>query len=155
MGQSLSGNSKPSTAEGSGSRDTGYAMAAAGLSLVLAAVAIVDQLGSAELLAHAEGLYAAHGVAVSGGLIYGLLYAVAAVNVLAWLGVALGATTRVRWHFLAATGVAALLTLAMGVTLLTAGEYGGQVFPARWGLLALLPLAAALVGLLRFRRWTR
>lgn len=153
MGQSLSEISRtPTGNEGRSRGGIGFAFAAAGISLVLAAVAVVDQFGSSGLMHHAERLYGSHGVDVSSGLVYGLLYTVAAVNALAWLGVALGATTKVRWHFIAATAAASVITLGMGIALLTAREYGGQVFPTRWGLFAMLPLVPGVLGLLRIRR---
>ncbi|HWD79723.1 MAG TPA: hypothetical protein VG497_12600 [Kribbella sp.] len=128
------------------------ALVAVGLSILIAAVGIVDQLGRRSLIEHAASEYAAYGKHVSAGALYGTLYGVAVLNALLWLLVA----GLARSHHLIAAGVgviAVLLTAALGITLPSVSEYGVHPFPVLWGLLALLPAVAGAVatGLL-FRR---
>ena len=128
------------------------ALVAVGLSVLIAAVAIVDQLGSRSLIEHAATGYAAYGKHVSAGALYGMLYGVAVLDAVLWLLVA----GLARSHRLIAAGLGVgvvLLTAALGITLLAASEYGAHPYPALWGLLALLPAVAGAVatGLL-FRR---
>ena len=122
------------------------------LSLVLAAAAIVDQAGGQSLTEHADAMYASYGKQPSTGLLYGLLYAVAAANAVLWL-IVLGVA---RSHRRAAAILAVLATAVsavLAVVLLTASEYGDQLFPPLWGALALLPaLAGTVATVLLFRR---
>lgn len=107
-------------------------------SFALAAAALVDQLGTQALLDHAREAYAPHGVEVSAGVIYGLLYTVAALQALLWLLVLGSARAGGRRAAVYAVGVV-VLGAAAAVTLFALREYGEQVYPPRWGLLALLP----------------
>jgi hypothetical protein len=117
------------------------ALAAVGLSLVLAVVAVIDQSGGRSLFDHAASVYAPYGKTIASGTVYGLVYAVAVVNALIWLLVV--AIRR-------AAIVAILLTLTAGLLLLLVTEYGVHPFPPLWGLLALLPVLAG--GFLLLRR---
>jgi hypothetical protein len=128
------------------------ALIAVGLSILLAALAIVDQAGSRSLADHAVSAYAAHGKSASTAALYGMLYGVAVLGALLWLLVA----GLARSHRLIAAGIgvlAVLLTASLGVTMLTASEYGVHPYPPLWGLLALLPaIAGAVATALLFRR---
>jgi hypothetical protein len=135
MRQSLSENPK-------GSRT---ALIAVGLSVVLAAAAIIDQAGGQSLIDHATAVYTPYGKQVSAGPLYGLVYGVAVVDALLWLLV----TGVARSHRLAAAVIAVvaiLLTAGLAVLLLTSSEYGARIFPPLWGVLALLPVAAGVVA---------
>ncbi|TCC10108.1 hypothetical protein [Kribbella soli] len=121
------------------------ALLAVGLSVLLAAIAIVDQAGSRSLFDHASSGYASYGKHVSEGALYGLLYGAAVLDALLWLLVA----GLARSHRLAAAGVGVLvvlLTASLGVTLLVASEYGVHPYPPLWGVLALLPAVAGAVA---------
>ena len=87
------------------------------------------------------------------GVVYGLGYSVAAIGVLLWLATLGGARSGRLWASWAAV-VATFVTAGLAVTLLAASEYGEQVYPPFWGIVALLsPLAGALaVGSLVRRR---
>ncbi|MGZ0151663.1 hypothetical protein ACXJJ3_31720 [Kribbella sp. WER1] len=128
------------------------ALIAVGLSVLIAAIAIVDQTGGRSLFEHASSGYAAYGKHVSAGTLYGMLYGVAVVDALLWLLVA----GLARTHRLIAGGVGVLvvlLTASLGITLLAASEYGVHPYPPLWGLLALLPaVAGAVATALLFRR---
>jgi hypothetical protein len=120
-------------------------IAALALSIVLAAVAIVDQAGPQSLLEHASAGYAQHGKHVTSGVVYGLVYAAAVVDILLWGAVTALARRRVIG---AVTGTVAVLVAAtLGVLLLVSSEYGVRPFPPVWGVLALLPPAAGAVWL--------
>jgi hypothetical protein len=118
-------------------RDT--ALVAAVLSLVLAVAGIIDQAGGQSLVDHTADVYASYGKQPSSGLLYGLVYSVAVVNVLLWLLVA-------RWPKAALAIVAVLITASLAVVLLTTSEYGAHLFPALWGVLALLPAVAGIAA---------
>jgi hypothetical protein len=110
-------------------------------SAALAVVALVDQVGGQSLAEHATALYEPHGKELAPGLLYGLLYTVAVVGAVLWLLVA-----RRR----AALAIAVItINAGLALLLLTATEYGGQIFPPMWGALALLPPVAGVVALLR------
>ncbi|MFF0343741.1 hypothetical protein [Kribbella sp. NPDC004875] len=132
--------------------EKGTALLAVGLSVLLAAIAIIDQTGSRSLGEHATSAYAAYGKHASEGALYGLLYGVAVLDALLWLAVA----GLARSHRLIAgvLGVlVVLLTASLGVTLLVVSEYGVRPYPPLWGLLALLPAGAgAIATVLLFRR---
>jgi hypothetical protein len=110
------------------------------LSAVLAAAGVVDQTGGRSLTDHADALYSSYGENPSAGLLYGLVYTVAVVGALLWLLVFRSARFHSRWAP-ALAAVVVTITAALGVVLLTATEYGGQIFPPMWGILALLPAA--------------
>jgi hypothetical protein len=128
------------------------ALIAVVLSVLIAAIAIVDQTGSRSLVDHASTAYAAYGKHVSAGILYGMLYGVAVLDALLWLLVA----GLARSHRLIAAGLGVLvvlLTATLGITLLAASEYGVHPYPPLWGLLALLPaVAGAIATALLFRR---
>src|SRR5690348_7655866 len=108
------------------------ALIAAGLSVLIAAIAVVDQAGGRSLIDHAAAGYAAYGKHVSSGTLYGMLYGVAVVDALLWLAVA----GLARSHRLIAAGVGVavvLLTASLGITLLAASEYGVHPYPPLWG----------------------
>jgi hypothetical protein len=118
---------------------------AVALSVLLAAITLIDQRGGKSLLDHASSAYAQHGKEVSGAALYGLLYGVAVLDALLWLLV----TGLTRSHRVLAAGVgvlAVLLTAGLGVTLLVASEYGVHPFTPLWGVLALLPAASGAVA---------
>ncbi|MEV0789142.1 hypothetical protein [Kribbella sp. NPDC050459] len=126
------------------------ALLAVGLSLVLAVVAIVDQSGGRSLFDHAASVYAPYGKTITSGTVYGVVYAVAVVNALIWLAV-VAVARRPRPVVIGVAVLAVLLTLGAGLTLLFVTEYGVHPFPPLWGVLALLPVLAGAVVLLRRR----
>ena len=141
MRQSLSERAHPSTYRAA--PVTGAALAAAA-ALVPAVAGLVDQSGGQALVDHALAMYTPHGEDASAGLLYGLVYAIAAANVLLWLLVVRSAHTGSRWA--AAYAVTAVLVGAgMAAALVGSREYGEQIFPTLWGLLALL---SPIVGVL-------
>jgi hypothetical protein len=117
----------------------GTALVAAVLSLVLAVAAIIDVAGGQSLVDHTAAVYASYGKQPAGSLLYGLVYSVAVVNVLLWLLVA-------RWPKAALAVTAVVITAALAVVLLTTSEYGAHLFPALWGVLALLPAVAGIAA---------
>ncbi len=122
----------------------GLTFGALAAAAVLAVAALVDQAGPRTLMDHAHEVYAGHGTSPSAGLVYGLLYFVAALGVVLWLGAVAAARSGRRWAAWAA-GVATVVMAGLAVTLLAASEYGEQVYPPFWGILALLsPLVGAL-----------
>jgi heme/copper-type cytochrome/quinol oxidase subunit 4 len=130
------------------------ATAAAVLSAVLPLAALVDQVGMRSLADHAAALDAPSGTRPDPGLLYGLVYSVAVVEVSLWLL----ATRAVRSRRPSATVLAVAattITVSLAVLLLVSREYGVQVFPPLWGVLAVLPAAAGSIAaalLLRPRR---
>ncbi len=111
------------------------------LSVVLAAAAVVDQTGGHSLTDHATAVYAPYGERPDPNLLYGLVYTVAVVGALLWLLV----LRAVRSHRRSAPALAVVvvtITAALAVLLLASTEYGAQIFPPLWGILALLPPAA-------------
>jgi hypothetical protein len=114
------------------------------LSVVLLAAAVVDQTGGHSLSDHATAVYAPYGKDPDPNLLYGLVYTVAVLGALLWLLV----VRAVRSHRRSApvlAGVVATITAALAVLLLASTEYGAQIFPPVWGILALLPPAAGVV----------
>ena len=82
---------------------------------------------------------------IAAGLLYGSVNGVALVGLVLWL-IALRAG---RAMAIAAT----VVTAALALLLLTAGEYGGTIFSPVWGALALLPAVAGVVAVVDlFRR---
>jgi len=123
------------------------------LSAVLLVAAVVDQAGGQSLVDHAAAVYAPYGKEADPNLLYGLVYTVAVVDVLLSLLVFRAARAHRRSApVLAVTTV--VVTAALAVLLLATTEYGAQIFPPVWGILALLPSAAGVVtsGLLLRRR---
>jgi hypothetical protein len=114
---------------------------AVALSAVLVVVAIVDQTGGRSLADHVTALYAPYGKRPDPDLLYGLVYTVAAVGALLWLPVARAVRSR-RRSAMVLTVVVTTVTAALALLLLGAQEYGAQIFPPLWGVLALLPTAA-------------
>ena len=110
------------------------------MSAVLAVVAVIDQVGARSLAGHVEALYEPYGKSVDPNLLYGLLYAVAGIGILLWLLVIRRRAAPV------VTVVVIVVTGALGVLLLVSTEYGGQIFPPLWGILAVLPPLAGIVA---------
>jgi hypothetical protein len=125
--------------------ESGVASAAAALSGLLVAAGVVDQVGSQTLLEHAVSVYAPHGKHPGAGLLYGLVYTVAAVDLMLWLVAARVARRAPRTSPYVLTAVT-LLSGSLAALLLGAGEYGARVFPTPWGVLALLPAVAGAIG---------
>ncbi len=127
--------------------------AALGLSALLAVVALVDQVGGRSLMDHADAMYAPHGKEPSAGLLYGSVYTVAGLGTVLWLLALRSVLVGGRWaRPVVAVNVLVLALLA--VVLLASREYGEQIWPARWGILALLPALAGLAALPGRRRAT-
>jgi hypothetical protein len=153
MGQSLSQSFTRRTGETArNSRAAaGAVKAAVALSVLLAAVALIDQLGVHSLSDHARTMYAPYGKDPGAGLLYGLLYTVAVIDVLLWLA-ALRAT-RSRGLLAPVTAwIVVVVTAALALTLFTVSEYGTAIFSPLWGILAALPAVAGIVAALRMRR---
>jgi hypothetical protein len=123
--------------------------AAVGLSVVLAAAAVVDQVGGRGLVEHASALYAPYGKRADPGLLYGLVYAVAAIGAALWLLVLRAVRSRLAP---ALAAVVTAVTAALAVLLLASTEYGGRIFPPLWGILALLPAAAGVLAVVLLLR---
>lgn len=156
MRQSLPDQLGTTPAQEATTRDGGAAAhavtAAVVLSAVLAGAAIIDQTGGHSLTDHAAALYAPHGKQPDAGLLYGLVYTVAAVGGLLWLPVLRAVRSRRRSAPVLAV-VVSTITAVLAAVLLTSTEYGGQIFPPLWGTLALLPpVAGVLAVVLLLRR---
>ncbi|HEU5385273.1 MAG TPA: hypothetical protein VFV73_05165 [Streptosporangiaceae bacterium] len=117
------------------------ALLAVVLSAALAVVAIIDQAGGRSLADHVTAMYAPYGKRPDPDLIYGLVYAVAAVGALLWLAVIRAVRARRRPASVLA-GVVTAVTAALALLLFGASEYGTQIFPPLWGILAILPAVA-------------
>ena len=126
------------------------AIAIAG-AVALAVAGLIDQLDGRSLVEHATDLYAPHGKNVDAGLMYGLVYSVAAIDVLVWLPVLRSARRGSRWAALLA-GVVSAVAAALALVLLGSREYGEQVFPTFWGVLALLSPAAGVAVVVQLLR---
>lgn len=124
---------------------------AVGLSAVLAVVAIIDQAGGRSLADHAAAMYAPYGKRPDPDLLYGLVYTVAAVGALLWLLVARSVRSRGRSAPVLAV-VATVTTAGLALILLGISEYGAQIYPPLWGILAILPAAAGTVAVALLRR---
>lgn len=125
-------------------------MLAIALSAVLAVVAIVDQAGGRSLADHAAAMYAPYGKRPDPDLLYGLVYTVAAVGALLWLPVIRSVRSRGRSARVLAV-VVTLITAGLALLLLVSTEYGAQIFPSRWGILAFLPAAAGTFAVVLLR----
>jgi len=124
---------------------------AVALSAVLAVAAIIDQAGGRSLAEHATAIYTPYGKQADPNLLYGLVYAVAAIGALLWLLVLLVVQSGGRSAPIL-TVVVTTLTAALGLLLLGTTEYGARVFPPLWGILAMLPAAAGVVAAVLLRR---
>jgi hypothetical protein len=132
-------------------RTTYPVLLAIALSAALAVAAIVDQAGGRSLADHVTAMYAPYGKQPDPGLLYGLVYAVAAVGALLWLLV----VRAVRSHRRSAPVLAVVMTVitaALALLLLVASEYGSRIFPPLWGILAFLPAAAGALAVALLRR---
>jgi hypothetical protein len=99
--------------------------------------------------------YTPYGKRADPNLLYGLVYTVAAIGVLLWLLVLRAVQSRGRSAPIL-TVVVTTVTAALALLLLGTTEYGAQVFPPLWGILAILPAAArTLAGVLLRRRRAR
>ena len=124
---------------------------AVALSAVLVVVAIIDQTGGRSLADHAVTMYAPYGKRPDPNLLYGLVYTVAAVGALLWLPV----VRSVRSHRRSARVLAIVMstiTAALALLLFVVSEYGTQIFPPLWGILAILPPAAGAFAVVLLRR---
>jgi len=156
MRQSLSENrridSRPAEPLARNWRGAARAVALAiGLSAVLAVVAIIDQTGGHSLADHAAAMYAPYGKRPDPDLLYGLVYTVAAVGAVLWLLVARSVRSRRRSARVLAV-VVTVTTAALALLLLGLSEYGTQIYPPLWGILAILPAAAGAVAVVLLRR---
>jgi len=139
---SLSASPIPTTRARRGA--AGAAMSSVLLSAVLLVAAVVDQAGGQSLVDHAAAVYGPYGKEADPNLLYGLVYTVAVVDALLSLLVFRAARAHRRSApILAVTTV--VVTAALAVLLLATTEYGAQIFPPVWGVLALLPAAAGIV----------
>jgi hypothetical protein len=121
------------------------------LSAVLVVVAIVDQTGGRSLADHVTTMYAPYGKHPDPSLLYGLVYAVAAIGALLWLLVLRVVQSRGRSAFIL-TVVVTTVTAALALLLFVSSEYGAQIFPPLWGTLAVLPPAAGILATVLLRR---
>ena len=115
------------------------------LSAVLVAAGIIDQVGVHSLTDHATAMYAAYGNRPDPNLLYGIVYTVAVVGLLLWLLVD-RAVRAGRRSTPALAVVVSTVTAVLAATLFVSTEYGTQIFPPLWGLLAALPSAAGIVA---------
>ena len=144
MRESLSLSTRPVATTRGRRGAAGAAMSSVVLSAVLLVAAVVDQAGGQSLVDHATAVYAPYGKEADPNLLYGLVYTVAVVGALLWLLVFRAARAHRRSApVLAVTTV--VVTAALAVLLLATTEYGAQIFPPVWGILALLPSAAGVV----------
>jgi hypothetical protein len=120
-------------------------MSAVVLSVVLAVAAIIDQAGGRSLADHATAVYAPYGKEPDPNLLYGIVYTVAAVGAVLWLLVVRAVRSRSRLA-LVLDIVMVTITAAPAVLLLVSTEYGQQIFPPLWGVLASLPPAAGVIA---------
>ena len=121
------------------------------LSAVLVVVAIIDQTGGRSLADHVTTMYAPYGKRPDPSLLYGLVYAVAAIGALLWLLVLRVVQSRGRSAPIL-TVVVTTVTAALALLLLVSSEYGAQIFPPLWGILAVLPPAAGILAAVLLRR---
>ena len=107
---------------------------------------------SRSLADHVTAMYAPYGKRPNPNLLYGLVYTVAAVGALLWLLVLRGVPSRGRSAPVLAV-VVTTITAALALLLPVSTEYGVQIFPPLWGILAVLPPAAGILAVvLLFRR---
>jgi hypothetical protein len=120
-----------------------FVLTALGLSLLLSVVALADQLGARSLVDHADAVYAPHGKDPSAGLLYGTLHLVAGLGAVLWFLALRSLWAGGRWAR-ALVVTAAVVAVLLALVLLTSREYDEQIWPLRWGVLALLPALAGL-----------
>ena len=96
-------------------------------------------------------MYAPYGKHPDPSLLYGLVYAVAAIGALLWLLVLRLVQSRGRSAPIL-TVVVTTVTAALALLLLVSSEYGAQIFPPLWGILAVLPPAAGILAAVLLRR---
>jgi hypothetical protein len=120
------------------------------LSAVLAVVAIIDQTGGRSLADHVTTMYAPYGKRPDPSLLYGLVYAVAAIGALLWLLVLRVVQSRGRSAPILAV-VVTTVAGALALLLFVLSEYGAQIFPPLWGVLAILPAAAGILAAVLLR----
>ena len=89
--------------------------------------------------------YAPYGKRPDPSLLYGLVYTVAAVGALLWLLVLRAVQSRGRSAPILAV-VVTTVTAALALLLFVSREYGAPIFPPLWGILAILPTAAGILG---------
>ena len=124
------------------------------LSAVLVVVAIIDQAGGRSLAEHAAAMYAPYGKRPDPSLLYGLVYAVATIGTLLWLLVLRVVQSRGRSAPIL-TVVVTTVIAALALLLLVSSEYGAQIFPPLWGVLAILPAAAGILATVLLRSGRR
>ena len=124
---------------------------AVALSAILVLAAIIDQAGSRSLADHAAVMYAPYGKRPDPNLLYGLVYTVAVAGALLWLPVIRAVRSRRRSAPVLAV-VVTTITAALALLLLASTEYGAQIFPPLWGILAILPAAAGALAVALLRR---
>ncbi len=111
----------------------------------------IDQTGGRSLADHAAAMYAPYGKRPDPNLLYGLVYTVAAVGALLWLLVLRAVQSRGRSAPIL-TVVVTTVTAALALLLLVSTEYGAQIFPPLWAILAILPPAAGILAVVVLRR---
>ncbi len=124
------------------------------LSAVLVVVAIIDQAGGRSLADHAAAMYAPYGKRPDPSLLYGLVYTAAAIGALLWLIVLRVVQSRGRSAPIL-TVVVTTVTAALALLLLVSSEYGAQIFPPLWGVLAILPAVAGILAAVLLRSGRR
>ena len=132
---------------------TALVLLAIALTLVLGVTGLADQLGSRSLMDHASAMYGPHGKDADASLMYGLLYTVAVIDLVLWSLVLRSARAGGRWTMLL-TAVVTVVGGGLAGLLLGSREYGEQIFPTVWGVMALLSPAvgvALLAQLIRRR----
>jgi hypothetical protein len=149
MRQSLS-ETQPRQSAGAGV--IGAVGSAVALSVLLGLAALVDQVVVDSLSDHAAAMYAPHGQEPDGAVLYGSIYAVAAVGAALWTLTLRPARSRSRFAPILTVGAVAVAG-SLALALLLATEYGSPVFPPVWGMLAALsPVAGTVAGVRMLRR---
>lgn len=156
MRQSLSATSdEASVRTGRGHRLAAVLIGAAvATSAIGLATTVVDQTGSQGLYGFTDAAYAHHGVTPDPALVYGILYVVAITITLIWALMLVLLKARGRWPS-ALSAVATLVTCTVAILLLTASEYGEQVFSPVWGALALIPTILGIAATIQLVRDAR
>lgn len=127
---------------------------AVGASVVAFATIVIDQTGARSLYEFSDAAYASHGVTPDATLVYGILYGLFLTITLIWALMLVALKARGWWPS-ALSAAATLVTGTVAIILLTASEYGEQVFSPVWGVLTLIPTIlgiAATIGLVRDAR---
>lgn len=124
------------------------------LSAVLVVVAIIDQTGGRSLADHVTTMYAPYGKRPDPSLLYGLVYAVAAIGALLWLLVLRVVQSRGRSAPILTVAVTTV-TAVLALLLFVSREYGAPIFPPLWGVLAILPAAAGILAAVLLRSGRR